>query len=514
MRSAPRVAVIALDGTDPESLSRYVDAGWLPELAKATRQARRVELKSLGDVFLSSPWPCLASGVSVENHAIHAFRPIKSGTLDIMEPAEREVPTPFWETAVQAGLRADVLDVSHCGPPPEDTALEGLRFLEWGAHPVIRRAGSFPRALITAATGRHGAHPCRDDDPSAATVRDLTSIQSRLCAGVRARESIIMEMLDRDPPDLLVAGFSEAHVAAHQFLNLTAPGHARYDAAVATELGERPLRLVYEAIDAAAGRILGRLPPETTIIVLCMGGLRVTYGGAYLLEDILKQTGLTAARSPKPSLARRLWRLLPARLRRAGVRRMPTLVRRSADAQFWAGFDWQATRAFALPWTYDGYLRVNQCGREPHGIVASGAERAALLDEIEIMVRELRIAGTDRPAVRQVVRAQDVFAGRASEELPDLMVLWNNDQPIEAVDSPRVGRIRNRDNGPRGGHTNRGTIFAWGPGVAAGAPIACIRDIDIAPTVLALLGVAPPEGMDGRVITDLLSSRRIDRMTA
>ena len=147
---------------------------------------------------------------------------------------------------------------------------------------------------------------------------------------------------------------------------------------------------------------------------------------------------------------------------------VPKLVRRSGDGLFWASFDWAATRAFALPWTMDGYLRVNLRGREPHGIVEPGAERTALLDEIETMLGELKIAGTDKPAVRRIVRAQEMFAGRASAELPDLMVLWDNGAPIEAIESPRLGRIRNRDIGPRGSHTDRGAIFAWGPALRRG----------------------------------------------
>src|ERR1043165_8353903 len=105
-RRAPRLAVIAIDGTDPQSIARYADAGWLPELARRLGRARQVELQSLGDLFLNSPLACAPSGGAVENHGIHAFRPIKSGTLDIAEGAGRQMPPPFWETAVRAGLRA------------------------------------------------------------------------------------------------------------------------------------------------------------------------------------------------------------------------------------------------------------------------------------------------------------------------------------------------------------------------------------------------------------------------
>src|SRR5690349_2272965 len=322
MSTGPRVVVILLDGTDPPSIARYIDAGWLPSLAKAFRHARRIDLRSLGDLFLTSPWPCVASGVAVENHGIHAFRPIKSGTLDIVEASEHHIPTPFWETAVRAGLRASVMDVPICGSPPQEPALEGLRFLEWGSHPVVRPAGSLPPAFIAEVERRHGVHPQRDDDPATKTADELRVAQRRICQGVHARERIVMDLLDQDSPDLLVACFAEAHAAGHQFLNLTADNHPPYDAGVVAELGAAPLRQVYRAIDAAVGHILARLPADTTVLVTCMGGLRPSHGGSLLLDDILRRTGLTAPAAAQRGVARRLWRLAPVWFRRAVAKRL------------------------------------------------------------------------------------------------------------------------------------------------------------------------------------------------
>ena len=61
MGSGPRVAVIFLDGTDPESIARHMEAGWMPVLAKAFPQARKVGLQSLNELFPTSLWPCLVA---------------------------------------------------------------------------------------------------------------------------------------------------------------------------------------------------------------------------------------------------------------------------------------------------------------------------------------------------------------------------------------------------------------------------------------------------------------------
>ena len=44
-----------------------------------------------------------------------------------------------------------------------------------------------------------------------------------------------------------------------------------------------------------------------------------------------------------------------------------------------------------------------------------------------------------------------------------------------------------------------------GPGVAVGADLGFIRQIDIAPTLCALLGVHPPAQASGKVITGALA---------
>jgi predicted AlkP superfamily phosphohydrolase/phosphomutase len=506
MSRAPRVAVIAIDGTDPETLARYLAAGRLPAIASALARSREAKLTTVADLFLTSVWPCALSGVAVENHGLHAFAPLRSGTLDTVEGADFEMPPPFWEAAVRAGIRTCVVDPPLYGPPGADAALDGLRFLEWGAHPPLRAPGSFPTDLAPAIVARHGLHPCTADDPTRSTVADAIAIRDGLCAGARLRGDVLADLLDDGQPDLLVAFFPETHTAGHQFLNLSDPAHAFYDAHVADALGGSPIDAVYAAVDVEVGRLLKRLSPDTTLLFPFLLGVRVTYGGSQLLGDLLIRMGLSTPARPLRTRAASLYRrVVPPRVRSVIRRRLPeSFVTSETRTQFKASLDWTTTRAFALPWAYEGYLRINQRGREPQGIVEPGVERDALLTAIETELKTLRIAGSDDPAVVSMVRAQEEFPGRATGELPDLMVLWRNDRPIEAIESPTLGRIENRDRGSRSEHSATGSIYVSGDGVRPGASTAIARDVDVAPTVLALLGIAPPDGLDGRPIADLM----------
>lgn len=492
-RLVPRsmqLAVIGLDGTDPLTLRHHIAEGRLPNIARLLARSREVEVQTESELFINSFWPCFASGMSVGSHGVHAFRPLRSGTMQLVETEQQQVATPFWETAARNGIRTCVLDVPFYGPPAAAKGLEHLSYVEWGPHPPARPAGSLGPELIKHILRRHGPYPCPIDLSSLPTIQDSADELALLCIGVRKRAAVIKDLIRMTNPELLVVLFPELHTAGHQWLNKETPGHRCHDPALVQALGSPTLQ-VYEAVDRAIGKVVEQLPPDATVLLACLGGVRVTHGGAYLLHDLLDRLGVSVL----PGRADQGEPAPPA----DGIERPPGLY-----------FDWSRTRAFALPWAYDGYLRINQRGREPGGIVSPGAEREQLLAEIEDAVRALRIAGTDEPAAKTVVRAQEAFPGGASAELPDLMVLWNNGAPLAAVESEQVGRIENRDPAGRSKHAPVGGMFAYGPLIADGPTIRGVRDFDIAPTVLGLLGLAAPGGLDGHAASALIAASDTD----
>jgi predicted AlkP superfamily phosphohydrolase/phosphomutase len=498
-----KVVVIGVDGTDSQSLRRYIAEGRLPAIARILDRSREVEVRTEGELFINAAWTCFASGLSVGSHGVHAFQPLRSGTMQFAVRSEYRVPTPFWNFTVRAGIRTCVLDGPFYPPPAAEPGLEKLTYVEWGPHPPARPPGSYPPNLIDYLLNRHGSHPCTIDVQVLATVQDSADMAALLCAGARKRANITSDLIRIANPELLVVHFPELHTATHQWLNNETPGHGRYDAALVNTLGS-PIRQVYEAVDGAIGKIIAQLSPDTTVVLACLGGVRVTHGGAYILDTLLHRLGLSVPPTPGDPES---WRRFPEPIRKVlrfcrevWDRRLPTESPRLLN------IDWSKTRAFALPWAYDGYLRINQRGREPRGIVADGAEREQLLAEIESAVRALRLAGTDEPAAKAVIRTQQEFPGAASAELPDLMVLWNNARPFDAVESEQVGRIENRDPAGRCAHNSLGGLFAYGPLIDYGPTVGGARDYDIAPTILELLGVNIPSGLDGRVISELIAS--------
>ena len=74
------------------------------------------------------------------------------------------------------------------------------------------------------------------------------------------------------------------------------------------------------------------------------------------------------------------------------------------------------------------------------------------------------------------------------DELPDLLINWNHEAPVETVWSPKTGVIH----APywhwrTGDHRPGGLLLAKGPKVAAGADLGLIENRDLGPTICAML---------------------------
>lgn len=94
-----------------------------------------------------------------------------------------------------------------------------------------------------------------------------------------------------------------------------------------------------------------------------------------------------------------------------------------------------------------------------------------------------------------------------------LMVLSDHGFALGALpDDPNATRDLRRVS--ERAHRDDGILYLYGRGVRAGATVASPTLLDIAPTVLALLGIAPPRDMSGRVLTGALTIADPPRLLA
>ena len=326
------------------------------------------------------------------------------------------------------------------------------------------------------------------------TVKEMLGLRRRLLGAPDRVADAATILLDEERFDLAWLTFCAAHVAGHQFWDLSQLDDADLDHAARHVLGTT-LADVYAGVDAAIGRIVDALPDGTDLVVVSPVGMDVNTSRADMLPEMLAavlEPG--AGREPGRSSIWRLRAAVPSRVRARVAGALPEAAALDVTARLeLRGVDWGRTRAFAHPAENQGYVRLNLRGRERDGVV-DPEDADGLMREIADGLMTFRdLDGT--PAVESVRPVADQFpTGARVDLLPDLIVRWT-DRPatsVEGVTSERFGTVRRRGvgSGRSGNHTEGDAWALVVPGAARLAtPSRPPRLEDVAATAAALAGL-------------------------
>ncbi len=208
--------------------------------------------------------------------------------------------------------------------------------------------------------------------------------------------------------------------------------------------------------------------------------------------------------------------MVPHRFQGAVARRVPRVAGRLEAAHRFGGIAWERTVAYSEELDYHPSVWLNLRGREPEGVVAPRDYRA-VRDDVADSLREWRDA-EGRPVLARVLPREEVFHGPAVEEAPDLILepalvdgyspsCCRSDGP-----GPSLRRLAptefggGRGQGMNGAHRRDGLVVLAGPGVAPVGRLPGADIVDILPTLLALAGLAVPDGLDGAPIAAALAA--------
>lgn len=286
---------------------------------------------------------------------------------------------------------------------------------------------------------------------------------------------------------------------------------------------EDAIRRIYTFVDEAVGAILDGLPAaETWIIVASDHGSTRTDFLVSLYRLLYDQGWLTFRAEVAPEHVRWLVdRVLPqgAEMAARAWAGMPRLARRLLSAPFvrleprlqsaYSNIDWSRTCVYAP--TSHGPLYVNLRGREPQGIVSPGVSYERLRDEVIDVLSKARDPHTNVPLFAWVRRGEEVFPPPHFRPPPDIVFEpadWRYKIVTGFHTHALVRPNRHRAVGyvEHGWHTPWGVCAIVGPGVQSGY-LEGMRIVDVAPTVLHLLGEPILDDMEGRVIERAFSAK-------
>lgn len=273
------------------------------------------------------------------------------------------------------------------------------------------------------------------------------------------QEGMLLRALSERRDDLVIAVLEAADRVQHMFWQYQDAQHPLYTPEGAQLYGDEIARC-YRRLDEMIGQARARLDPQDTVIVLSDHGFRPVYR----------------------------WLHLNTWLREAGY------LAQSETGQI----DWRRTRAYAIGLSK---VYINLRGRERQGIVEQGRPYLGLCYEIAEKLLDLKGDSGER-IVQQVYFSREIFYGGKLAEAGDLVIgLRAGYRTSSQTALGKLGEAVITMNSRKWGADHCSIEPALVPGV-----LLCNRSLDVsdpsildlAPTILRLLGVPSPSEMDGR----------------
>ncbi|MEM9153559.1 MAG: alkaline phosphatase family protein [Cyanobacteria bacterium P01_F01_bin.33] len=504
-----RIVVIGLDSADPDLIRLWASRGQLPFIHSLLESGAWARLMSTRGLFSDSPWPTFNTGVPPSKHGFYNFQAIQSGTTDIVRVGEHcSRFLPFWWLLRDAGKRVAVFDVPKTKPIP---GIDGIQVSGWGEEYPLIQQSSLPVSLVEELTKRFGRYP-RPKELFDPTLKHEIKARDTLLANIERKLKAIEFLQEQDDWDLFVTVFAEAHSVGHHFYHHHDPHHWGHDTTRTAEMGQA-LPSTYVELDKALKHLLeGRLD-NTTVFLVSVHGITTNYSGSYLMQAVLEKLGYqvppesSGDRGAAKSFTEQVKdRLIPNALRNFINEKFVAQSHHDAmfSLQFNNSINWQKTTAFFLPTEhFQGFIRINLQGREPYGVVPPDAYDEVcqkLCHDLEQLVNP----DTGNLAVQRAVRVAEIYEGDRLYDLPDIVIQWAEDGLIHHLQHPKFGTVSGHDIIRKAQHSEDGFVIAAGPRIRPGASVTGASTMDIAPTLLYLLGQAVPEVLDGRVLLEFI----------
>ena len=343
---------------------------------------------------------------------------------------------------------------------------------------------------------------------------------------------ISLDLLRQEPWDFFMVVFRDSDEMSHFFWKHMDPYHPAHNPRTDSPYADALLEY-YQYLDRLAGELIEAAGPDVNVIIMSDHGLGPLYKDVFLNEWLRQQgllvTDVNLAQSQGGMLGRfGLTRSnVSSLLQRTGLGPFERSLRSTLGAKinllpahnravFPDVIDWTRTRCYS--YGYHGQLFLNVRGREPLGIVELGREYAELRARIEQLLNAMADPEDGLPVVSQVFSQEQVFHGPYAKEGADLVVVMRDLSYItrHGYEFTKPGMVFTRPNTfESGSHRIDGLLFVSGPDFQAKGELPIYSIMDLAPTILHLLGLPVDRNMEGTVIVDeLIQTRRSIRESA
>ena len=508
MDTYSRVLIIGLDGAPLELLRPWMEQGQLPNLAAFLREGVVTELESVVPPQTASGWSAMVTGKNPGKFGIFGFfrRDPKGYDLIPINSSDRK-SLDIWEIVSRCGKKAGVVDVPITYPIRKINGfiISGM-MTPYGVQDYF-----YPENLMDELSSNVGKY----SPPYTVLSGKEDLFLRRLDEHTENHAKTIQYLLQHKEWDFFMAVFQGTDRIQHTFWKYMDP-ESRCDPKKRAKYRNAILDY-YRKMDSYIGEFVKSVDENTTIFIVSDHGaerldkwfypnvfllqeglLRIRRGVAEQMRYLLFRLGLTPLTALRVAIALNLVRMKS----RLGEERTRNII-----GTFFTSIrdvDWAKSKAFSVGGGW-GRVFINLKGRFPHGIIEPGQESETLISDIVQRLNALKDPLTGEKLCSEVYRKEEVYQGPYLAEAPD--VLYRLQPHCYSFPSYEFGsnKLVSGVMGWSGDHTVNGILMMKGRNVKSGSPLANAKITDVAPTVLALMGLAVPSDMDGRILTDVLT---------
>jgi predicted AlkP superfamily phosphohydrolase/phosphomutase len=511
MPSEQKVFLIGLDGATWTLLEPLMSEGLLPNLARLRERGAWGSLWSTIPFVTAPAWTSFATGKHPGKHGLFDWRlPLRGNdTFRRFANASHIQEPRFWELLANAGRRVGLLNVPMTYPPRPTNGFIVSGMLT----PSLQHHFAEPRALEETLREIPGfqidlrmAH--YDDGNVGKFVQDLSRM-------TRARFEAARLLVERYDPDLFMIVSIGPDRIQHIYWHILDPQHPRHDSGKAARLAPL-LKQWYCELDSLIGQLIASRPSETLTIVMSDHGFgpavkRIDLNRWLASEGFLNFNGR--------EFQKRRWQFyVDALLRRnkrlhkllstakkllLGSGDMPLNERSLTVASL---IDRCNSQAYSGTSTEQG-IWINLAGREPRGVVQADKGYELVRDQIMAKVTGIRDPDTDQQVVSRACRREDVYEGGRIADAPDIILTLADGYEVGVgimlLGSRFIFPVDGHYLLGSGNHRRDGVFIIEGPGVQPGRAASDKSIVDLAPTILHLMGHPIPGDIDGSVMTDI-----------
>jgi len=482
--------MVAVDAAELSFIRRSLPE--LPTFRRLFEHGAFLPLRSSAEHISASVWPTMHTGSSPGEHGISLHIQWDPDRMRMRRISSDWVYSePFWYALARAGRRVTVLDVPFTF---ENRLPQVTEVTNWGSHDLMGPFQTNPRELRAAIRRRFGRHPMGYEIPVSKDTRQLAAMRRECVVGAEIKGRLARWLRDTTDWDFYLAVFGECHRAGHILWRDDHAAHAHVPAGALLE--------VYRAVDAGVGTVLDGVDLDaTTVVVFALHGMGTNFSQEHFIRRAMdrinasfRHEGIADDHAParQRGIIRALRESIPSSLQHAVARSVPVQVRDwVVEREVTGGLDWTRTPGFSLRADLFSFVRLNIAGRERLGTLKLGSDAYhQYAEHIRRSFLGLRIVGSDRPIIGDVIPTRELFTGARQHLLPDFILRWTNEYPVREVGSADLGVISaTPDSGRTGEHRPDGFALVLGRAVKDGGLPPLAHNADFPRFVSHLLGV-------------------------